>query len=83
MVVPRVIEKIVEIPQIVEVTVEKEIVRENIREVERIVQVPVIQEKLVEIEVVRNIYIEVKEVVEVIRDKVVPIENIVERVVAH
>ena len=37
--------------------VEKEIIKEIIREVEKVIQIPVIQEKPIEIETVKNVYI--------------------------
>ncbi len=46
MVVPRVIEKVVEVPQIVERVVPKIVVEERVKEVERTVTVPVIQDKI-------------------------------------
>ena len=51
---PRVVEKVVEVPQIVERVVPKIIKEEVIREVERVVQVPVIQDRVMEVEVPKN-----------------------------
>lgn len=65
------VEKVVEVPQIIEKIVPKIIIEERIKEVERIVQVPVVQERPVEIETVKNVYVQVEKAVDRIVDKLV------------
>lgn len=79
--VPSIIEKVVEVPRIVEKVVERVIEVPKIVEVEKIVEKVVFKTDYKEVErVVNKVVNEPKEVV-VYRDKVIPVEKVVERVV--
>ena len=68
---PRVIEKIVEVPQIVEKCVDRIIQNTEIIEVEKIVQVPVYTERIKEVEIECNHYYPQPEIVEKCFEKIV------------